>query len=249
MSNPPDNLGKSLAEQLLKQSEQDAAVTPMDAVLEAARAEHFSGDQCFRLLARLWTLKRMMYYVYGGWAQGINLNEYPPAVAYLFGKQTHDESTQEMQLSDEILKRRWVRTQKQLFAHPYGQFGTATRTGSYVFCLRALANYPQNVRIAALNLGPKIIELAWTQRFAKFFPDESIHALFQSQLAETRSHVLMGKFQTEKFIDKGVDAELAKRLCAETSRDYLFFLEETARFVLGMAEEKPGEVTVSGDID
>ena len=21
----------------------------------------------------------MMYYVYGGWAQGINLNEYPPA--------------------------------------------------------------------------------------------------------------------------------------------------------------------------
>jgi len=30
----------------------------------------------------------MMYYVYGGWAQGIDLNEYPSAVAYLFGKQT-----------------------------------------------------------------------------------------------------------------------------------------------------------------
>jgi hypothetical protein len=38
-------------------------------------------------------------------------------------------------------------------------------------------------------------------------------------------------------------------LCAETRRDYLFFLEETARFVLGMAEEKAGEVSVSGDID
>jgi hypothetical protein len=50
----------------------------------------------------------MMYYVYGGWAQGINLNEYPPSVAYLFGKQTHDESTQEMQLSDEMLRRRWA---------------------------------------------------------------------------------------------------------------------------------------------
>ena len=244
-----ENLGKSLAEQLLKQSERDATVTPMDAVLDAARAGNFSGDQCFRLLARLWTLKRMMYYVHGGWTQGINLNEYPPAVAYLFGKQIHDESTQEMQLSDEILKRRWVRTQKKLFAHPYGQFGTATRTGSYIFCLRALANYPQNVRIAALNLGPKVIELAWTERFAKFFPDESIHALFQSQLGETRSHILMGKFQTEKFIHKKVDAELAKRLCAETRRDYLFFLEETARFVLGMAEEKPGEVAVSADID
>jgi hypothetical protein len=221
----------------------------MDAVLNAARAGKFTDDQCFRLLSRLWTLKRLMYYVYGGWAQGINLNEYPPSVAYLFGKQTYDESTQEMQFCDEILRRRWARTQKQLFAHPYSQFGTATRTGAYIFCLRALANYPQNVRIAALNLGPKVIELAWTERFANSFPDESIHALFQSQLAETRSHVLMGRFHVERFIQKEVDAELARRLCAETRRDYLFYLEECARFVLGMEEEKAGEVSVSGDVD
>jgi hypothetical protein len=44
------------------------------------------------------------------------------------------------------------------------------------------------------------------------------------------------------------DGELARRLSAETRRDYLFFLEETARFVLGLEEEK-GEVTVSADID
>jgi hypothetical protein len=249
MSATAKNPGKALAEQLQKQSEQEAAVTPMDAVLDAARAGNFTDDRCFRLLGRLWTLKRLMYYVYGGWAQGINLNEYPPSVAYLFGKQTYDESTQEMQYCDRILERRWVRTQKHLFAHPYGQFGTATRAGAYIFCLRALANYPQNIRIAALNLGPKVIELAWTEKFAKFFPDESMHAIFQSQLAETRSHVLMGKFQSERFIKKQVDAELAKRLCAETRRDYLFYLEETARFVLGMEEEKAGEVAVSGDID
>jgi hypothetical protein len=191
----------------------------------------------------------MMYYVYGGWAQGINLNDYPPSVAYLFGKQIYDESTHEMQFCDEILRRRWARTQQQLFAHAYGQFGTATRAGAYIFCLRALANYPQNVRIGALNLGPKVIELAWTEKFARLFPDEAMHAIFQSQLAETRSHVLMGKFQTQRFIHKKIDAELANRLCAETRRDYLFFLEETARFVLGMAEEKAGEVSVSGDID
>jgi hypothetical protein len=190
-----------------------------------------------------------MYYVYGGWAQGINLNEYPPAVAYLFGKQIYDESTHEMQFADEILRRRWVRTQKQLFAHPYSQFRTATRTGAYIFCLRALANYPQNIRLAALNLGPKVIELAWTERFAKGFPDEAIHALFQSQLAETRSHVLMGRLQVERFVQKEVDIELSKRLCAETRRDYLFFLEETARFVLGLEEEKAGEVMVAADID
>jgi hypothetical protein len=249
MMESSENSGKLVAQALLKQSEADAAMTPMDAVLDAARARDFNADHGFRLLARLWTLKRLMYYVYGGWAQGINLNEYPPAVAYLFGKQTYDESSHEMQFSDEILRRRWVRTQKQLFAHPYAQFGTATRTGAYVFCLRALANYPHNIRIATLNLGPKVIELAWTEKFANLFPDENIHALFQSQLAETRSHILMGRFHVERFLQKEVDRELAQRLCAETRRDYLFFLEETARFVLGMDQEKAGEVTVSGDID
>ncbi|HEX7233543.1 MAG TPA: hypothetical protein VF452_24400 [Candidatus Binatia bacterium] len=240
---------QALAEKLIQQSEQDGAVTPMDAVLDAARTGRFTEDQCFKLFARLWTLKRMMYYVYGGWSQGINLNEYPPSVAYLFGKQIYDESTHELQFCDEMLRRRWARTQKQLFAHPYCQFGTATRAGAYIFCLRALANYPQNVRIAALNLGPKVIELAWTEKFAKFFPDEAVHAIFQSQLAETRSHVLMGKFHFAKFIQKPIDAELAKRLCAETRKDYLFFIEETARFTLGLEQEKAGEVSVSGDID
>jgi hypothetical protein len=249
MSMNAERASPSLTDQLLKQSEHDAAVTPMDAVIEAARAGRFTEDQCFKLLARLWTLKRLMYYVYGGWAQGINLNEYPPAVAYLFGKQIYDESTHEMQFCDEMLRRRWARTQKQLFTHPYTQFGTATRAGAYIFCLRALANYPQNVRIAALNLGPKVIELAWTERFAKVFPDEALHAIFQSQLAETRSHVLMGKFHVEKFMQKQIDAELAKRLCAETRRDYLFFIEETARFALGLEQERAGEVAVSGDID
>ena len=102
----PDHLGATLADELLKQSERDASVTPMDAVLDAAQSGIFTDDHGFRFLAHLWTLKRMMYYVYGGWAQGITLNEYPPAVAYLFGKQTYDESTHEMQLCDEMLRRR-----------------------------------------------------------------------------------------------------------------------------------------------
>lgn len=249
MAQSSNRRGAALAAQLLEQSKRDARQTPMDAILDAAPAGRFGDDACFRLLARLWTLKRMLYYVYGGWAQGINLNEYPPAVAYLFGKQIYDESTQEMQFCDEILRRRFTKTQQELFAHPHSQFATATRTGAYVFCLRALANYPQNVRIAALNLGPKVIELAWTEKFAKGLDDEPLHALFQSQLAELRSHVLMGRFQTEKFIQKEVDAELAKRLCAETRRDYLFYLEETARFVLGLEQEMAGEVTVQADID
>ena len=241
--------GKGLAAELLGQSEHDAEVTAMDAVLEAACARKISEDGCFKLLARLWTLKRLMYYVYGGWAQGINLNEYPPTVAYLFGKQIYDDSTHEMQYSDEILQRRWVRTQGKLFGHPYGEFATASRVGSYIFSLRALANYPQNLRIAALNLGPKVIELTWLERFGRSFSDAAIRALFLSQVPETRSHVLMGRFQVERFVEKDVDVQLAKRLRTEVARDYLFFLEETARFVLGMKEEAAGEVMISADVD
>jgi hypothetical protein len=59
----------------------------------------------------------------------------------------------------------------------------------------------------------------------------------------------MGRFQVERFVQKEVDAELARRLCVETKRDYLFFLEESARFALGLNEEKAGEVTVAADID
>jgi hypothetical protein len=104
MGSSDQNPGITFAQSLLGQSERNASMTPMDAVLDAARQERLTDDQCFRLVSRLWTLKRLMYYVYGGWAQGINLNDY--AVAYLFGKQIYDESTHEMQYLDEILRRR-----------------------------------------------------------------------------------------------------------------------------------------------
>ena len=203
MGSSDQHPGTTLAQSLLGQSEREASMTPMDAVLDAARQERLTADQCFRLVSRLWTFKRLMYYVYGGWAQGINLNDYPPAVAYLFGKQIYDESTHEMQYLDEILRRRWVRTQRKFFEHPYGQFATASRVSAYIFCLRALANYPQNLRIAALNLGPKVIELAWTERFARSFPDDAIRALFMSQLPETRSHILMGRFSGRALCTEG----------------------------------------------
>lgn len=190
MSSASQSPGAALAAELRKESEQDASMTPMDSLLEQAQKKGFTEDHYFRLLGRLWTVKRMMYYVYGGWALGINLNEYPPTVAYLFGKQIHDESTHEMHYVDEILRRKWARTQREAFEHPYCQFATATRVGSYIFSLRALANYPQNLRIAALNLGPKVMELAWTARFAQSLPDEPVRAIFASQLAESRSHIL-----------------------------------------------------------
>src|SRR5262249_14704290 len=111
MTSPITNPGIPLAEELRRQSEQDASVPPMDAVADAGRNGKLWDDQCFNLRGGLGTLRRLMYYVYGGGAKGINLNEYPPAVAYLFGKQIYDESTHEMQFADEILRRRFVRSQ------------------------------------------------------------------------------------------------------------------------------------------
>jgi hypothetical protein len=78
MSYSAEKKDQHLAQELRNESEADAGVTPMDAVAAAARAGTLTDDRYFRLFARLWTLKRLMYYVYGGWAQGINLNKYRP---------------------------------------------------------------------------------------------------------------------------------------------------------------------------
>jgi hypothetical protein len=59
MNTSPAKFGIILAQELRKQSEQDGAVTPMDAVVDMALKGQVSDDQRFRLLARLWTLKRL----------------------------------------------------------------------------------------------------------------------------------------------------------------------------------------------
>jgi hypothetical protein len=58
----------------------------------------------------------------------------------------------------------------------------------------------------------------------------------------------MGRFQVERFIGKASTRSWRGAPSAETRRDYLFFRRK-ARFVLGMEEEKAGEVTVQADID
>jgi hypothetical protein len=92
MSSPSENSRTAPADELRKQSEQDAAVTPMDAVLDAARAkfDRRSVLSAARALvdAQAHDVPRLRR-LGPGWAQGINLNEHPPAVAYLFGKQIY----------------------------------------------------------------------------------------------------------------------------------------------------------------
>ena len=92
----PDLPGKDLALELIDKSRAESCSTPVEAVIAAAREAEFDDDKAHRLLGRLWTLERMFYYIYGGWGQGLEMNDFPPSVKYLFSKQIVDESTHEM---------------------------------------------------------------------------------------------------------------------------------------------------------
>lgn len=231
--------GKALAQELIAKSRAEADATPIAAVVEIARAGDLGEAATIRLIGRLWTLERMFYYVYGGWGQGLEVNDVPPSVKYLFARQILDESTHEMLYLDALLERGAVRTEKEAFHRPFGRFVLDSALAYYVFSLRNLATYPHPIRIAALNLGPKVIEFAWMEALAAATSDSGLAAVFASQAVENRSHINMGRRIVEEFVDKPVDAELCRWACGATRRDYGRFLHELGDFVLERATPEP----------
>jgi hypothetical protein len=231
--------GKELARELIEKSGAESRSTPLEAVIVEARNGGFYGDKAHRLLGRLWTLERMFYYIYGGWGQGLEMNDFPPSVKYLFSKQIVDESTHEMLYLDAQLKKGFAATQKDAFRHPYGTFSVDSALAYYVFSLRNLATYPHSIRIAALNLGPKVLELGWMEELAEALADPELKGVFASQFVENRSHINMGRRIVEEFVAKPVDTELARWACAVAKRDYNRFLGEFAAFVLGQEVPAP----------
>jgi len=231
--------GKELARELIEKSRSESRATPVEAVNEAVRRDGLDDDAAHRLIGRLWTLERMFYYIYGGWGQGLEINDFPPSVKYLFSKQIVDESTHEMLYLDTLLHKGYVTTQKRAFQHPYGKFVLDSALAYYVFSLRNLATYPHPIRIAALNLGPKIIELGWMEGLAGSLADPQLKGIFESQFVENRSHINMGRRIVEEFIDKPVEAELCHWACAVAKRDYARFLGELSAFVLGHQAPAP----------
>jgi hypothetical protein len=231
--------GKDLARELIDKSQAERRSTPLEAVIAAVRGGGVDDDKAHRLLGRLWTLERMFYYIYGGWGQGLEMNDFPPSVKYLFSKQIVDESTHEMLYLDAQLKKGFVATQKDAFRHPYGNFSVDSGLAYYVFSLRNLATYPHSIRIAALNLGPKILELGWMKGLAEAIADPELKGVFESQAVENRSHINMGRRIVEEFVAKPVDAELCRWACTVAKRDYGRFLGELSAFVLGREAPAP----------
>src|SRR5882672_12952454 len=183
--------GKEVGRKLIEKSQDESRATPIEEVIQAIGNGGTDGDSADRLIGRLWTLERMFYYIYGGWGQGLEMNDFPPSVKYLFSKQIVDESTHEMLYLDAQLKKGCVATQKDAFRHPYGAFSVDSGLAYYVFSLRNLATYPHSIRIAALNLGPKILELGWMKGLAEAIADPDLKGVFESQAVENRSHINM----------------------------------------------------------
>jgi len=231
--------GKDLARELIDKSRAERRSTPVEALIAAVREAEFDDDKVHRLLGRLWTLERMFYYIYGGWGQGLEMNDFPPSVKYLFSKQIVDESTHEMLYLDVQLKKGFVTTQKDAFRHPYGNFSVDSGLAYYVFSLRNLATYPHSIRIAALNLGPKILELGWMEGLTEALADAELKGVFESQFVENRSHINMGRRIVEEFVHKPIDTELCRWACAVAKRDYNRFLGELSAFVLGREAPAP----------
>ena len=224
--------GKTLAQELIAASRAASRSTPIEDVITATRERGLDNDAANRLVGRLWTLERMFYYIYGGWGQGLEMNDFPPSVKYLFSKQIVDESTHEMLYMDALLRQGVVTTQKEAFSHPYGAFQVDSAVAYYVFSLRNLATYPHPIRIAALNLGPKIVEQAWMEALAEAIAEPGLKETFASQAVENQSHINMGRRIVEEFVKRPVEIELCRWACRTARQDYGRFLHELGDFVL-----------------
>jgi hypothetical protein len=235
----PELPGKDLARELIDKSQSESRTTPVEDVIQSIRKDGLGDDAAHRLLGRLWTLERMFYYIYGGWGQGLEINDFPPSIKYLFSKQIVDESTHEMLYLDALLRKGYMASQKSAFQHPYGRFVLDSALAYYVFSLRNLATYPHPIRIAALNLGPKILEFGWMEGLVQVLGDPELKGVFESQFVENRSHINMGRRIVEEFVKEPVEAELCRWACAVAKRDYGRFLGELSAFVFGREAPAP----------
>jgi hypothetical protein len=224
--------GKALAQELIGRSRAEARATPMEDVVAKSANGGLDTDAAHRLVGRLWALERMFYYIYGGWGQGLEMNDFPPSVKYLFSKQIVDESTHEMLYMDVLLKKGFIGSQKAAFADPACAFSVNSSLAYYVFSLRNLATYPHTIRIAALNLGPKILEQGWMEALAEATADTELRGVFASQAVENQSHISMGRRIVEEFIEKPIDAELCRWAVGIATRDYCRYLQEVADIAL-----------------
>jgi hypothetical protein len=236
--------GREFAQELMAASHELARKTPIEAIIAAVKAGLFGETEEFRFIGRLWTLERMFYYVYGDWGKSLTLNDLPHSPKYLFAKQVMDESTHEKLYVDHMLRRNWVSSQKEAFQHPNCKYAVSSGLASYTFSLINMGTYPHYVRLAAVNLGAKILEMGWMEGLVEVLPDGDLKALFASQFAENRSHINMGRRVVEELVKTPFDESLCRWAHSSVTRDYVRCLEEMTDFVLGRKVEEVKPIPV-----
>ena len=230
--------GKELATELVAESRSQSLSTSLEPVIDAAAAGTLSDDQYFRLRGQLWAMERMYYYVYGAWGSSLVVNQYPPSVDYLFAKQLYDDSTHEILYGQAVLHKGWAKGKRLALQHPYCKYTPSSGVSVFIFSMRGLGIYAQNLRLSALNLGPKVLEASWLERLGEAISDEYLSKLFISQVPETRSHIQMGRYMVERFVSEPVDVEMCRSMVAMARRDYNSALAQISNFVLGKGDQK-----------
>jgi hypothetical protein len=236
--------GREFAQELIAASHKLARKTSIEVVIAAVKAGLFGDDEEFRLVGRLWTLERMLYYVYGDWGKSLTLNDLPHSPKYLFSKQVYDDSTHEKLYVDHMLRNGWVSSQKEAFRHPNCKYSVSSGLASYTFSLINMGTYPHYVRVAALNLGSKIMELGWMEGLVEVLPDGDLRSMIASQFAENRSHINMGRRVVEELVRTPFDISLCQWAHSSVTRDYLRCLEEMTDFVLQRKVEEVKPIPV-----
>ena len=170
--NQPEMAGAvSLAGQLRQKSTALAQRTPFDLVADTARAGELDNDQIFRLL--------------GTEAQRLT-DTHPRWAICSANKSTMIRPMRRCAEAAHVASVRYL-------LNECGMFMQASRSGHLIFTLRASANYAHKQCIASLNLGTKVIESTWLQRFGDVFEDPALKRLFSGLVAETESYIRMGR--------------------------------------------------------
>ncbi len=74
----PDLPGEELAQELIGKSRAESSADPDRGGHRSGRSRSgIDAAAVARLIGRLWTLERMFYYIYGGWGQGLEMNDFP----------------------------------------------------------------------------------------------------------------------------------------------------------------------------
>ena len=192
-----------------------------------------------RLIGRLWTLERMFYYIYGGWGQGLEMNDFPPSVKYLFSKQIVDELTHEMLYLDALIKRGPSPPKNRRSSNHTAASRWIRRW--LITSFRCAISRPIRIRSASrrsISAQRSSNSRGW-RSFRQQPPIPTSRPCSTARRSKTAATSIWAAASSRSSSAKPVEAELCRWACAVARRDYFRFLHELGDFVLDRSTPPP----------